>query len=232
MQAGRALLYRPTYLYSTFFVAYIQELLRIVKHLCMQNGKKEAPLQKTCSYLTFNTVDWIDVFIRPVYKQIIIDALNRYIEEKGLIVYAWCLMTNHLHLVANCKSSTSLSLLERDFKKHTTKEILEAIDLEPELRREWMLQRFELFSQSLKRIEKFQVWQNCCNPVLIDFKQVYRLQERILYVHENPVRDKIVTRPEDYVCSSAADYAGKKGLVNVTVINFEQLRISAFKTGE
>jgi len=196
----------------------------------MQNGKKEAPLQKTCSYLTFNIVDWIDVFIRPVYKQIIIDALNRYIAEKGLIVYAWCLMTNHLHLVANCKPNTSLSLLERDFKKHTTKEILEAIDLEPELRREWMLQRFELFSHCLKRIEKFQVWQNCSNPVLIDFKQVYRLQERILYVHENPVRDKIVARPEDYLCSSAGDYAGKKGLVNVTVINFDQLRVSAFKT--
>ena len=65
----------------------------------------------------------------------------------------------------------------------------------------------------------------------IEFKQVFKLQERILYVHENPVRDKIVARPEDYLYSSAGDYMGKKGLVNATVINFEQLRMSVLKSG-
>ena len=120
----------------------------------MHKDKKENPNQKTCSYLTFNTVDWVDVFNRPVYKEVIADALNQFIKEKGLIVYSWCLMTNHLHLVADCKPNTTLALFERDFKKYTTNEILEAIDLEPDLRRTWMLQRFEHFSQSLKRIEK------------------------------------------------------------------------------
>ena len=129
------------------------------------------------------------------------------------------------------KHISTLALFERDFKKYTTNEILEAIDLEPDLRRTWMLQRFEHFSQSLKRIEKFQIWQNCSNPSFIEFKQVFKLQERILYVHENPVRDKIVARPEDYLYSSAGDYMGKKGLVNVTVINFEELRMSVLKSG-
>jgi putative transposase len=197
----------------------------------MQKDKKESPNQKTCSYLTFNTVDWVDIFIRPVYKEVIADALNHFINEKGLIVYAWCLMSNHIHLVADCKPNTTLALIERDFKKYTTTEILEAIDLEPDLRRGWMLQRFEHSSQTLKRIEKFQLWQNCSNPSFIDFKQVFKLQERILYVHENPVRDKIVARPEDYLYSSAADYAGKKGPVKATVINFEQLRLSVLKSG-
>lgn len=197
----------------------------------MHSEKKENPNQKTCSYLTFNTVDWVDIFIRPVYKEVITDALNHFISQKGLIVYGWCLMTNHMHLLADCKANSTLALFERDFKKHTTTSILEAIDSEPELRRGWMLQRFEHFSQSLKRIEKFQIWQNCSNPTLIEFKQVFKLQERILYVHENPVRDKIVARPEDYLYSSAIDYSGKKGLVNVTVINFEQLRMSVLKSG-
>jgi putative transposase len=197
----------------------------------MQKDKKETPNLKTCSYLTFNTVDWVDIFIRPVYKEVITGALNHFISDRGLIVYGWVLMTNHLHLLADCKANYTLALFERDFKKHTTTEILEAIDLEPDLRRHWMLQRFEHSSQTLKRIEKFQLWQNCSNPTLIDFKQVFKLQERILYVHENPVRDKIVARPEDYLYSSATDYAGKKGLVNVTVINFEQLRLSVLKSG-
>ena len=122
-------------------------------------------------------------------------------------------------------------MIGKDFKKITTTKILEAIDIEPELRRTWMLERFELFSQNLKKIEKFQLWQSCTNPAYIDFKQVYKLQERVLFIHENPVRDGIVENPDDYLYSSARDYAGKKGLVKVSVINFEALRMSLLKNG-
>lgn len=196
------------------------------------NKNKNSDLNlQDCSYLTFNTVDWIDVFIRPTYKQIIIEALNYCIESKKFTVYAWCLMTNHLHLLARAHDGSGLSMIEKEFKRLTTTKILEAIDIEPDLRRKWMLQRFEHFSQSLKRIEKFQLWQSCTNPSFIDFKQVYRLQERVLYIHENPVRDGIVASPEHYLYSSAGDYAGTKGLVNVSVINFEALRLSILKNG-
>jgi putative transposase len=197
----------------------------------MMNEKKDNTTPGACSYLTFNTVDWVDVFIRPVYKQVITHALNYIIEQKHCTIYAWCLMSNHLHLLAKAKDGSGLALIEKEFKKITTNRILEAMDLEPDLRRNWMLQRFEQSSQTLKRLEKFQLWQSCSNPVFIDFKQVFKLLERVLYIHENPVRDKIVRNPEDYVYSSAGDYAGKKGLVNVTVINFEELRMSLLKNG-
>lgn len=197
----------------------------------MNKNKNSNLNQQDCSYLTFNTVDWIDVFIRPTYKQIIVDALNFCIETKKFTVYAWCLMTNHLHLLARAHDGSGLAMIEKEFKRVTTTKILEAIDIEPDLRRKWMLQRFEHFSQSLKKIEKFQLWQSCTNPSFIDFKQVYRLQERVLYIHENPVRDGIVASPEHYLYSSACDYAGKKGLVNVSVINFEKLRMAILKNG-
>jgi putative transposase len=138
-------------------------------------------------------------------------------------------MTNHLHLLAKAKDGSGLAMIEKEFKKITTNQIMEAFDLEPELRRKWIMQRFENFSQSLKKIEKFQLWQSCSNPVYIDFKQVYKLQERVLYIHENPVRDRVVANPGDYLYSSAGDYAGKKGLVKVSVINFEELRKSIIK---
>jgi putative transposase len=185
--------------------------------------------RQDCSYLTFNTVDWVDVFIRPTYKQVITDTLNYFVEKKGFTVYAWCLMTNHLHLLAKAKDGSGLAMIEKEFKKITTNQIMEAFDLEPELRRNWIMQRFENFSQSLKKIEKFQLWQSCSNPTYIDFKQVYKLQERVLHIHENPVRDRVVTNPEDYLYSSAGDYAGKKGMVRVSVINFEELRKSIIK---
>lgn len=189
----------------------------------MNQDKKSIIDHQACSYLTFNTVDWVDIFIRPTYKQIISDTLNYYINTRGLIVYAWCLMTNHLHLLARNNEKGGLALIERDFKKITASKILEAIDIEPELRRHWMLSRFEESSQNLKKLEKYQLWQSCSNPSFIDFKEPFRLKEKVLHIHENPVRDRIVEKPEEYLFSSARDYTGKKGLVKVTVIDFEEL---------
>ena len=197
----------------------------------MKKDNKSSIRYHDCSYITFNTVDWVDLFIRPACKQEIADSLNYFIETKGLVVFAWCLMTNHLHLVAKAKGSGGMAVFEKEFKRFTTTKILETIDEEPDLRRDWLLQRFEHSSQTLKRLEKFQLWQSCVNPVYIEFKQLYKLQERVLYIHENPVRDKIVARPEEYIFSSASDYAGNKGLVNVTVIDFAALRMSILKNG-
>lgn len=195
------------------------------------NEKKE---QKTdpqaCSYITFNTVDWVDVFVRPAYKQIIVDELNCCIVSKGLIVYAWCLMSNHLHLLARNSDPGGLARIEKDFKRVTTNKILEVLETETDLRKDWMLRRFEHCSQSLKRIEKFQVWQTCSNPSFINFKDVFKLKEKVLHIHENPVRDAIVDRPEDYVFSSARDYAGLKGQVRTTVIDFKELLKQMIRT--
>lgn len=197
----------------------------------MKQENKSDPGHQDCSYITFNTVDWVDIFIRPSYKQVITDTLNYLIAKRGFTVYAWCLMTNHLHLIARAYDGMGLAAIEKEFKKQTTAAFLEIIDSETDLRKQWMLQRFEQSSQNLRRLEKYQLWQSCSNPTHIDFRQLFKLQERILYVHENPVRDKIVAKPEDYLYSSAGDYAGQKGMVNVTVINFDELRRSILKSG-
>jgi REP element-mobilizing transposase RayT len=189
----------------------------------MKEDINSATNQQACHYITFNTVDWIDVFVKPIYKQIITQTLNEFITHKGLTVYAWCLMSNHLHLLLQAKDGTGLFMIERDFKKITATRILEAIELEPELRREWMLWRFENFTQNLKKIEKYQVWQSCSNPEYVDFKQPFKVREHLSYIHENPVRDKIVFLPEEYVYSSAGDYAGRKGPVQVKLIDMEGL---------
>lgn len=189
----------------------------------MKEGNNSATNEQACHYITFNIVDWIDVFVKPIYKQIITHTLNEFITYKGLTVYAWCLMSNHLHLMLQAKGGTGLFMIERDFKKVTATRILEAIELEPELRREWMLWRFEHFTQSLKKIEKYQVWQSCSNPEFIDFKQPFKVREHLSFIHENPVRDKIVFLPEEYVYSSAGDYAGRKGPVQVKLIDMEGL---------
>jgi putative transposase len=62
------------------------------------------------------TINWIDVFTRRVYKDIIVDSLNYCIENKGLIVYAWVLMSNHAHLIIE-SIDEPLQNIMRDMKK-------------------------------------------------------------------------------------------------------------------
>jgi len=70
-------------------------------------------------YLTLTVVDWVDIFSRPVYKHIIVDSLNYCIANKGLKVYCWCLLSNHLHMIAAASDEDTLSDILRDFKKFT-----------------------------------------------------------------------------------------------------------------
>ena len=182
----------------------------------MTSEKNNFPEKQVCYFLTFNTVDWIDIFIRPVYKQIIVHSLNHFIDQKGLIVYAWCLMTNHLHLLAQAKENGVIAEIEKEYKTFTTQKILEAIDTEPEIRKNWMMERFENFSNMLGLLQKFHVWQTSSSPVYIDLQKKESIIEHFEFIHNNPVRDRIVDTPSDYLYSSARDYSGMQGLVHIT----------------
>lgn len=183
----------------------------------LSNDKPMIPLDP-CYFLTLNTVDKIDVFTRPAYKQVIAEALNYFITAQGLTIYAWCLMTSHLHLIIRTKDATAPAYFERDFKKYTTPAILKTIEMEMDFRREWMLQHFEEYRKSLQRKEKFHLWQDCCSPLRIDCSSCNALLDRIAHIHENPVRERIVEQPEAYLFSSARDYTARPGLVRVRVV--------------
>jgi putative transposase len=188
----------------------------------LSNEKPIIPLDP-CFFLTLNTVDKIDVFVRPAYKQIIADALNYFVDAQGLVIYAWTLMTSHLHLIVRTKETSAPAYFERDFKKYTTPLILKTIEMEMDFRRDWMMRHFEDYGKPLRRIEKFHLWQNCSSPLRIDCQQPRILLDRIAHIHENPVREKIVEQPESYIFSSARDYAGISGLVKVRVVQQQGL---------
>ena len=184
----------------------------------MNRDHKKSNDQQACYFITFNVVDWVDIFVRPAYKQVITDSLNEYIAYKGLVVYAWCLMSNHLHLVAQVKKGLSFAVVTRQLKKSIARKMMEVIESEPDPRKEWMLSRFENFSQCLRRLDKYPLWQECNHPVHIEPGNRQALLEHVHYIHENPSRDKIVEFPEEYLFSSARDYAGMKGLVHIRKI--------------
>ena len=166
-------------------------------------------------FLTMTVMDWVDIFTREDYRQIIIYSLKYCQEEKELEIYAWCLMTNHLHLIAASKECGhyTLSDILRDFKKYTSKAIVQKIKDIPESRRNWLLDRFEFAGRYNKKIEFYKFWQDGNEP-----KDVYSaefLEQMIDYIHNNPVRAGWVNEPHHYKYSSAIDYAGEKGLIEV-----------------
>ena len=169
-------------------------------------------------FLTLTVVDWVDVFTRPSYKQIIIDSARHCQMKKGLQIYAWCLMSNHLHLVAGVKEGNSLTLSDilRDFKKFTNKAIMKEIETGTESRKKWMLNQFEFAGRYNPKIENYKFWQDGNEAKEIHTQEF--LQQKIDYIHMNPVIAEIVEEPHYYRHSSAIDYSGGKGLLDVILI--------------
>lgn len=167
-------------------------------------------------FITSTIVEWVDVFTRPVYKQIIVDSLKYCQESKGLDIYAWVLMSNHLHAIVSAREGYQLSDILRDFKKYTSKRIIEAIKQEPESRRDWLLYRFEFAGKFKTNVKNYKVWQDG-NHAKECFSAKFT-QEKLEYIHNNPVRALIVETPEHYLFSSARNYARLQGLIEVKSI--------------
>ncbi len=137
-------------------------------------------------------------------------------KEKGLVIYAWCLMPSHLHMICSSDDENAISDIIRDFKKHTSRTILKTIQESPESRSEWLLQHFADAAAHLKRNQQYKVWQNGYHAEeLYSNRFVF---EKVEYVHNNPVKDNIVEFAVDYIYSSGPAYAGKPGLIGVVQI--------------
>jgi len=82
-------------------------------------------------FITFGTVGWVDVFTRRDYKDILVESLGFCQKEKGLLLYAWVIMSNHVHLIARAREGARLQDIIRDLKKYTSKQIVKAIAEHP-----------------------------------------------------------------------------------------------------
>jgi len=161
-------------------------------------------------FVTLTVKDWIDVFTRNTYKDILIKNLKYCQQNKGLEIFAWCIMTNHMHLIGRARDGFALSEIFRDFKKFTSKAILTAIGEDPqESRKEWLLKQF-----STPKGNRF--WQKENHPVELWSNAV--IDQKIKYIHQNPVKESLVFKAENYMYSSAIDYAGENGMLEVIVV--------------
>lgn len=168
-------------------------------------------------FITLKVVDWVDLFTRPEYKHLLCDSLNYCTKIKGLIIYGYVFMTNHIHLLVSTNECVLIQDVVRDFKRHTSKELLKLIQESPtESRREWLLAKFAYTSNRVKRNFNYKIWQDGFHPVECDTNKL--LSQKLEYIHENPVKEEIVMLAEEYKFSSARDYAGDRSDVYVTLI--------------
>ncbi len=182
----------------------------------MIQGQKLNIKKNTSYFITMTVIKWIDVFTRKNHCDAIIDSLKYCQEQKGLIVYAYCIMSNHLHLVVDVDEAFQLKDTIRDFKKFTAKKILAQIQNEPESRRAWFLKAFSDEAETSSKHKTYKFWQ-VGNHAIEVFNHDF-VWTKINYIHNNPVKAGYVREPHHWIYSSASNYQDMKSVLEVEKI--------------
>lgn len=164
-------------------------------------------------FVTCTCIRWIDMFTRDRYRHIITDSLKYSQDNNGLVIYAWVLMTNHLHLIVRQSGATPIGKILGEFKSFTSKQVKKNLQTDvEESRRDWLWYMFERAGIYNANNLDFQLWQqDGSHPVLLDTRE--KLFQRLYYTHQNPVRAGFVTEAEHWRWSSAVDYCGGEGIL-------------------
>ncbi|MFT5165852.1 MAG: putative transposase [Saprospiraceae bacterium] len=172
-------------------------------------------------FVTCTVIQWIDLFTRNTYRGILIDSLKYCQENKGLVIHAYCIMSNHIYLIISRKGNPTFSDIMRDFKKHTSKELIKAIKSSEESRRHWMLWIFKSAGERNYNNKDYQVWVQGSHPIQLSSTDFAR--QRLNYLHNNPVKAGIVYAPENYIYSSASAYCGRleEALLDLDFLDFQ-----------
>jgi len=154
-------------------------------------------------FVTLTIVNWIAVFEDKRIIDLIINSLRFCQKQKGLKFHCWCIMPNHLHLIISRSGKNFLlSEILRDYKKFTSKEIIKA--LQSANTNESYLNVFRNEATKIKRNRNYKVWKDGNHPLLLDTN--FLIDQKVDYIHDNPVRAGLCETPEEYEWSSARDY--------------------------
>ncbi len=169
-------------------------------------------------FVSFAIVYWIDLFTREEYLKILAQSIDYCRKHKGLELYAYCFMPSHVHLIFRDQKENPSKLLQ-EFKRHTAKKILQAVENNPqESRKEWLLWMFEKAGKSKANVSKYQVWQHHNKP--IELWSLSVIKQKIDYIHQNPVNAGFVVHPEDWKYSSAKNFQEDHTILEIDEIGF------------
>lgn len=117
-------------------------------------------------FVSFAVVEWLDVFTRNEYKDILLQSLQYCQKEKGMEIYAWCIMSNHIHLIFSSIKEEKPELILGCFNRFTGKAIVTAIKENPqESRKERLLKQFEEAGKKSSNVKQYQLWRHDNKPI-------------------------------------------------------------------
>jgi len=169
-------------------------------------------------FVTFTVIQWIDLFTRNEYRDIMLNSWRFCCKNQGMDLYAWVIMTNHIHMIMGSQQDNPDDIM-RDMKRWTSIQLKEAIRNHPkESRKEWMLQLMEEAGKENSNNNEFQLWIQDNHPIELYTPEV--TWQKLEYLHYNPVEAGFTDLPENYLYSSARDYYSKrKGLIEVKLLD-------------
>mgnify|MGYP000333141504 FL=1 len=157
-------------------------------------------------FMTVTVLHWIPLFTRPATVEIILNSL-RFLMKEDLKVYAYVILENHLHLVAQSKD---LSKDMARFKSFTASRLIQYLK-DNNVRS--ILDQLAFYKKAHKTDRTYQLWQEGVHPELIQGQEM--MQQKVAYIHQNPVKRGYVDFDVDWRYSSARNYAGGEGLLDV-----------------
>jgi len=122
-------------------------------------------------------------------------------------------------MIVGRNGKSNLEDIIRDIKKYTSTKLIQAIKKNPnESRRDLLIEQFEIAGKNNSHNTRYQFWQQHNHPIELNTNEM--LDQRLDYIHDNPVKAGIVLLPEHYMYSSATNYAGlPEKLIEVILIN-------------
>ncbi|NEU73546.1 transposase [Hassallia byssoidea VB512170] len=162
-------------------------------------------------FLTCTVVNWMPLFGKVEFAEIIFNSLNFLQRQQRLKLYGYVIMENHLHLIA---SAASLSKEVGDFKSFTARCI---IDLLKKNNFSYILNQFEFYKLKHKTKQEYQVWQEGFHPQAILDEEIFK--QKLDYIHNNPVKRGYIDDPAHWRYSSYRNYMGQPGLLEVELID-------------
>ncbi len=158
-------------------------------------------------FMTCTIVAWLPVFTRPEASQIILDSWKYLAKEKHFKLFAYVILENHLHLIA---SAPKLSTAMQSFKGYTAHRLLELLE---ESGAKTLLDQFRYFKKRHKTETTYQLWEEGNHPKQIRTDET--MWQKVEYIQMNPVKRGYVDDPLHWRYSSARNYAGQEGLIDV-----------------
>ena len=147
-------------------------------------------------YFTATIFEWKHLLTNADCKEIIVDCLRFLVTNKRIELNAFVIMSNHFHAIWQPLFGFTPSVIQASFMKYTAQQLKRLIEKSnPELLDSFLVNKED-------RI--YQIWKR--RPLSIELRTPVVFDQKLDYVHYNPVKAGLCINPEDYYYSSAGFY--------------------------